>query len=185
MKDEKISTIELLNLNEKLKQTQNDDTPYAAIEDKQISVLGDANKTKVKKADYVIKFRIPQAVLEEKPKAAKCVGNYYIVEMKYEDISLNPRNDLKVMAAITEMLPFFNELKENGEMESISGEELMKRLAYASGDFIPGMYHLVATFLEIGDELKNYMMGASVMIALNQIIDTHPEVFNEADIFFA
>jgi len=184
MTTDKISTIELVDINEKLKKTEEDSTPYASIQDQKISVLGDANKTEVKKADYSIRFRIPQHALAEKPAAAKIIGEYYIIDMTYEDISLNPRNDLKIMAAIAEMLPFFNDLKENGEIDSLSGEEMVKRLAYAGDQVIEGIYNLVAAFLNVGEELKFFMTGASVIGALATMIDTHPEVFNEADVFF-
>lgn len=91
---------------------------------------------------------------------------------------------MKIVDAIFKILPFFSKLKEDGNIEDLTREELLSTFAYAKEDIHLAMYNLVATFLGIDDHLGSHMLPFSVIGALSQLIDTHPEIFNEADVFF-
>lgn len=175
---------DLLAIGEKLKKTNEDTTPFAVVKEEKISVIGDANKTQVKSNDYEIKFRIPKDGLEQIPAGAREVGPYYVFTIKYENVTITPRNDLRIVDAIMKIVPFFNKLKEDGSMESLTNEEILSVYVGAGEEVHLAVYNLVATFLGIDDMMGEYMLPFSVISALNRIIDTHPEIFNEADVFF-
>lgn len=175
---------ELLSINDKLKKINEDDTPFPVVKDEEVAVVGNANKTEVKKNDYTIKFRVPISAFSEKPTNATVVGPHYVFSVDFPDVAITPRSDLIIVDAIMKIAPFFKKLKENGNVEDLTDEEMLSVFAYAGEEVHLAIYNLVATFLQVGDEIGPYMLPFSVIGALNQIIDNHPEVFNEADAFF-
>ncbi len=181
---EAMKKTDLLAISKKLKQTNEDDTPFLVMKDQEISVVGDANKTEVKKDDYSIRFRMPKNKFDEKPEGAAEVGTYYVFSIDFKGITITPRSDLKILDAVMKIIPFFNKLKENGSIEGLEKEELFSVFAQAGEAVHLAIYNLVATFLGIDDELGEYMLPFSVIGAMSQLIDNHPEVFNEADVFF-
>lgn len=179
-----ITPDQLLGLAKQMQRAEEDTTPFAVVNGKDVSVVGDVNKTEVKKNDYQIKFRFPFSLFETVPKGAQKVGQYYVVTTEYKDVSVTPRKDLIILDSIMKVFPFFKKLKENGEVEDYSKEELFSIFAYAGNEVHLALYNLVATFLEIDDELGQYMLPGSVITVMGQIIENHPEMFNEADVFF-
>lgn len=175
---------DFLAVNNQLKKTNEDSTPFLISKDEDLIVVGDANKTEVKANDYTIKFRMPKTELEAMPSGAKEVGEYYVFSLSFDGITITPRSDLKIVDAIFKILPFFNKLKEDGSIEDLSREELLSIFAHAKEEIHLAMYNLVATFLGIDDHLGEYMLPFSVVGALSQLIENHPEIFNEADVFF-
>lgn len=175
---------EFVRIGEKLKKTYEDDTPFPALNEGQLTVMGDANKTEIKSNNYTIKFRFAQEMFSEMPENAKAVGPFYVVTVEYEDVTITPRNDLKIIDSIMKVIPFVKKLKEDGSMRELTNEEMFSMYAYAGEEIHLAVYNLVATFLGINDKMGEFMLPGSVVIALNKIIETHPEIFNEADVFF-
>lgn len=184
MTEEKITPADLLGLNKQLQKINEDDTPFAVVKDDEIAVVGDANKTEVKKNDYTVKFRVPISMFQQKPADAVVVGSSYVFSVDFPDVTISPRSDLIIVDAIMKITPFFKKLNENGSVDDLTNEELLSVFAYAGEEVHLAIYNLVATFLQIGDEIAPYMLPFSVIGALNEIIENHPEVFNEADAFF-
>ena len=58
MKD--ITYEEFVEMKKKMDEAEEDTTPYAITDGDEISVVGDPNKTEIKKNDYVILFAYPQ-----------------------------------------------------------------------------------------------------------------------------
>lgn len=179
-----IKAKDFLAISNKLKKTNEDDTPFLVTKDQEMIVVGDANKTAVKAGNYKIKFRMLKDEFTEIPEGATAIGNYYVFSINFDGIMITPRSDLKIVDAIFKILPFFNKLKENGDIEELSREELLTIFAYAGEEIHLAMYNLVATFLGIDDHFGAHMLPFSVVAALSQLIDNHPEIFNEADVFF-
>jgi len=175
---------DFLAINNQIKKTNEDSTPFLISKDEELIVVGDANQTIVKRNDYTIKFRMLKEDLEVIPDGAQEVGDYYVFSLIFDGITITPRSDLKIVDAIFKILPFFNQLKEDGSIEDSSREELLSIFAHAKEEIHLAMYNLVATFLGIDDHLGEHMLPFSVVGALNQLIDNHPEIFNEADVFF-
>lgn len=184
MEEKGMKAADFLAISNNLKKTNENDTPFAVVKDQEVSVIGDENKTEVKKADYSVRFRVPQTHFEQKPEGAKEVGSYYVFSVAFGDITITPRSDLRIVDAIMKIIPFFNKLKENGDMEDFSKEELLSVFVGAGDEIHLAIYNLVATFLGIDDQMGEYMLPFSVIENLNKIMENHPEVFNEADVFF-
>lgn len=179
-----ITAEKFAQIGKKMKDAQQDTTPYVILDGKNVSVIGDANKTEKKKSDYSIKFRMPKKLFDEIPEGAIVVGDVVGITVQYEEATITPRTDLKIAAAIMEMMPFYETVKEDGEIEEKDGKELFKLFAEASDEVQLAFYNLVATFLGIDDFMAAYMLPGSVFNALVQIIEIHPEIFNETDLFF-
>lgn len=186
MSEDVVNAQDLAGIASQLKRTNEDNTPFAIVNEKEVSVVGDANKTEVKKNDYVAKFRIPMSKLDRQPENSQVVGPYYVITRNFEDVTISPRKDLVIANAIMELQPFFKILKGDGTVKERSDEEVLKLFATttAGHDALLAMYNLIAAFLEIDDFLCQYMLPGSVIKNINAFIDNHPEAFNEADVFF-
>lgn len=115
-----ISLKDILKIEEAIDKAREDDTPYAVYgkdDSEVIEVIGDPNKTEVKKSDYDIKFRYSIDELNGYiPEGAEVIANRYVVFSHYfEDITLNPAKDLVVVSAMMDILPFFAELESSME----------------------------------------------------------------------
>lgn len=184
MNDKSFTPADMETIAKKMRDTQNSDVPFAVITQEEVKVVGDANKTEVKKNDYEMSFRVPVSMFEKMPPDAVVIGSNYKFKVKYENITITPRQDLKIVDAILRLQPFFNQLNEDGKVAERTNEELLHVFAYAKEDILLSMYQLVATFLNIDDVLGEYMEPFSVIGCLNQLMDNHPEIFREADVFF-
>lgn len=174
-------------LTQKINDAKDDPTPFLIMHDDGPKVVGDANKTEVKKNDYTIKFRLPASMVEGSPELmanAKAVGNEYIVTVDYKDRTITPREDLTIIESIMQLEPFIKVCTEDGAVREMSGRELLTKFTYMANEVHLAMYRIVGTFLKIDDVLGEYMLPVSVITAMTQLIDRHPEVFNEADTFF-
>lgn len=184
MSENTINPNHLLDITKKLKEAEKSDVPHLVMEDKLVSVVGDPNLTQVKKADYEIKFRLPMSKFDKQPENSIIVGPYYVVTETFRDATITPRSDLIIVDSVMKMQPFFKKLHNDGRMEDYSEAELLSIIAAAGEEIVLAMYNLVAVFLGIDDVLGQYMMPFSVLNAMVQLIENHPEVFNEAGDFF-
>jgi len=181
-----VSANDIVKIAKKIEETQNDDTPVAIIDQdsQDITIVGDPNKTEKKEPkSYIVRFRLP-ADKYEKPEKAQVLTSVYIVDVKYDNIDITPRNDVKIVNSILKVKPFFEKLSESGETESRTNEEIIEMFAKVGDEVMLALYNLVATFLGIDDEMGQWMMPFSVIHVLEEIIVEHPEIFNEADYFF-
>ena len=175
----------IVSINDKLKKTHEDNTPFVVATEEKKVVVGDADQTEVKKNDYVISFRAPVTLFNEKPENAKEVNGFYLFNAEFKSVTITPRRNMKLVQYVMELLPFFNKLKENGEIEGRTNNEMLKVFADAGDEVFLALYNLVATFLDIDDKLGEYMLPFSVLSAFNNLAENHPELFNESENFFA
>lgn len=178
-----------LEIKKAAEKAPDDQTPYAVVTDDKISVLGDANKTEVKKNNYSIWFRIHENMVKKFPfepvEVLKVDGtDYFKVKVEFKNRTITPRNDIRLMAATTKLIPFFNEFTEDGQV--IKMEDSMARDIFLDHyhEFDLAVYNFVATFLGIDDKTGEYMMPISVFEATLSIIENHPELVNASDAFF-
>lgn len=132
MSKNSISLNDILKIENALDTAREDDTPYAVYgrdDTEVIEVIGDPNKTEVKKSSYDIKFRYTMDELNGYiPEGAEVVANRFVVFKHYfEDITLNPAKDLAVVSAVMDILPFFAELEDtldsrNEDIEKLANE---------------------------------------------------------------
>ena len=182
----RMTSKDLTDIKKKLEEAQNDDTPYTLVTDDEIMVVGDPNKTEVKTHDYTVKFRFPESLLDSVPHDpdVKIVCGQFITDIEFKDVSVIPRNDLKIVGGIAQFLPFFYEITEDGNLEDRTTEELAQIVINMSDEVMDGIYNIVAAFLDIDNELKDRMLATSVLETLGDLIHDFPQVFNEADGFF-
>lgn len=175
---------DFLKIADSLKNAEKDDTPFAVIKDDEIAVVGDANKTHVKRNEYVVSFRFPLSNEIYKTPESKVIGDFYITNIAYKDVMITPRKDLTIVGAIMKLIPYFKNLVETGEVIDKTEEELFDVFLNLKTDILDAMYNVVSTMLEIDDRIVDNMMPTSVFKVCAQLIEDYPEVFNEADLFF-
>lgn len=162
------------NIEQALQDAEKSDTPFLIASDDELKVVGDANKTELNLHDFEIAFRLP-------PEDG---GTYRTVKKAFKNVYITPRQDTKILKAITTMMPYFKAARVNGEVERLTDDEKVSIIASLADEAYDIMYDLVAFVLGIDDELKNYMMPGSVMESVVKIIRSFPEAINEADVFF-
>lgn len=126
-----ISLNDILKIEDAIDTARDDDTPYAVYgrdDTEVIEVIGDPNKTEVKKSNYNIKFRYTLEELNGNiPEGAEVIARRFVVfNHRFEDITLNPAKDLTVVSCMMDILPFFAELESTFEQRDSEIEGLEK-----------------------------------------------------------
>lgn len=183
---EKMTPEQFLAINEKLKEAEKDDTPYPVLNDGNVYVVGDPNKTETKKHDYTVRFRYPRSFEPyfENIKGADVIGNYVMVDVEYKDVHVAPINDIKVTTGIANMQPFYKKLEENGDISDYTEDEMMKLLEDLDNEILASMYQIVRAFLNIDEQASYYITIPCVLDLVVKFIEDFPETFNEADAVF-
>lgn len=161
-------------IDQALKEAEKDDTPFLVASDDELKVVGDANKTELNLHDFEIAFRLP-------PEDG---GTYRTVKKTFKNVYITPRQDAKILKAITTLLPFFKAARQTGDVEPLTEDEKVSIVASLADEAYDIMYDMVAVVLGIDDSVKEYMLPGSVMQAVVQIIRGFPEAINESDVFF-
>lgn len=167
---------EFLKIREELDNAQDSVIPFAAVHNDTVAVVGDANETEIKKNDFKITYRIP------KRNEDGTIGTM-TQEVEYNDVFITPRQDMKVVRLLTQLLPYFRKVN-NGKVEEYNDNEIIEIVSGMDDEIYDLMYKLVASVLRINPELVDYMTPVSVLVAVAQIIHSYPEVAKEADTFF-
>lgn len=179
-----ITQEEFLKIAENLKKAEEDDTPFVVVKDDELAVVGDANKTELKKNTYELTFRFPITDGRFKTENSRVIGNFYLTDITYEDVFINPRKDLKIIGAAMKIIPFFKKLYEDGSLVDRTEAELYKVFVSMSDEILDAIYVLVQSVMDVPDELIDYLMPSSAVSACSKLIVDYPEIFNEADVFF-
>ena len=178
---------DLKKIQEKMDDADKDNTPFVVIDgEDRISVVGDANKTEVKKKEYSVKFRLPSQYKDLIPNSEPILdGKYYVATVKFNDVMITPRKDLKIVSAITSMIPFLRDISPSGDVTNRKNNELEAIVSnWISRDYVvDAMYDLVAAMLEVDFVLKDMMVFESVLENTIAILNDFPEVLNESDFF--
>lgn len=163
-----------------------DDTPFAVVANDEIHVAGDANKTEVKKRNYVMGFFFP---IEWKPRfnpkdILKESANYFMVEIEYKDVMITPRNHVDAITALVELEPFFNKVLENGEVKDLTTEDIKDILRYMNEEMRIALYRAVGAILRVDKSIEDYMSILDVIMVAGFIMRDFPEAINEANSLF-
>lgn len=166
--------------------TETDDTPFAIVTEDEVGIMGDPNKTEMKKGEYKIKFGFPNT--EEWKKAVdpneifKETENYIGVEKTFTNVFISPRKHPAVLAAFTELYAFFNYISEDGEVRDLKDEEISMALQMLDEN-IDAVYRAVGAVLGLDPSVSEWMLQTSASYALLAMIRDFPEIINEADFF--
>lgn len=187
MKD--ITYEEFVDMKKKMDEAENDTTPYAILNDDEINVVGDVNKTEVTKHDYVIQFAYPNTpqwksrLESEGVKILKETPNYIGVERTYKDVWVPPRVYTAVQTAFAELYQFFNVVLKDGSIRDLNEDEIIATLRMLSQDMMEAMCHAVATVLRIPPNEEDCMLPTMTMAAVLRMIQDFPEILNGMDFF--
>lgn len=175
---------DFLKIANNLKQAEKDDTPFVVVKNDEIAVVGDANKTHVKRNEYIVSFRFPLSNEIYKTPESKVIGDFYITNIAYKDVFVSPRRDLTIVGAIMKLIPYFKNLVDDGTIEDKNQEELFEAFVNLEPSILDAMYNVVSAMLDVDESIVDNMMPTSVFKVCAQLIEDYPEVFNEADVFF-
>lgn len=188
--DVKEMTVEqFIEMKKKMDEAENDTTPYAVTENDDISVVGDVNKTEIKKHEYVIQFAYPNSdywkerIKREGAKIIRETENYIGVEKRFKDVWIPPRVHTAVQTAFAEVYQFFNIATEDGNVRDLTNEEIVEALRILNQTMVESMCHAVATVLRIEPEEEPCMLPTSTMVTILLMIEDFPEVINGMDFF--
>ena len=172
-------------------EAENDTTPYAISDETDgLQVVGDPNKTELKKYEYTIYFAYPPKapwkqrlgtmpdveILEETPNYIKC-------KRTFKDVWIPPRIYTSVQTAFAEIYQFFNVITEDGSLRDLTDDEIIMALRMLSQDMIEAMCHAVATILRIPENEEQCMVSITVIPVVMQMINDFPEIINGMDFF--
>lgn len=181
-KDEPV-TATLKEISQALDAAEEDTTPYPVVADGNVNVVGDANKTEIQKHTFTVSFRFPKGIIPDE--GADEVGETWCLKrVKFPDVYITPRQDLAVLNAVVNVLPFVRNILENGKVEKMSNEEMLVIGATMSNQAIDAMYNLVMRTLGIEEDLGQYITAVSVLRNTAEILRAFPQLANEADGFF-
>lgn len=173
----------MLKIRDDFKKAQEDTTPHVGVANDEMFVIGDATKTENKKHDYTAILRYPQEYAQYVPKES-VVGmaqGYVMFEMEFKDVYILPRNDLKIVANIAQMLPFFEKLTPEGSVEDYSNEELIQLALEVDDEVLDSIYAVIGAMLRIDEDTCEHIMWDSALDLIRRFMQDFPEVFNEAD----
>lgn len=159
---DKFTINDWLDINKSLEKAREDDTPHAVLNNGNLAVVGDANKTEVKKVDYQIKFRFEEGELQAYPKNAKKVGKYIMFTIDFEDIHINPRKDMLLVESALGIYPIITALTNVVDTRNSQIEEMLKKVGaeYAKDD--DGQITLSQPNKQLEDEIEVMKAQANI-----------------------
>lgn len=176
-------------------EAKKDDTPYTAIVDEEINVLGNPNKTEVKKHDYTVEFAIPnteenKALLEANGIEIKYESeNYLRIQREYHDVFVPARRASDILEAFTRLQAFINKVtklddKGNLEISVRTDEELLEVMSELNNDIEDAIYRAVGTFFGLSEKDADSILLPSAIFNVINIALNNPEVMNGSEVFF-
>lgn len=165
--------------------TEND-TPYLVVNNDELHVAGNANKTQVVKKDYIMSFLFPNEWKDRfDPKDILKEGaTHFMVEMEYPDVTITPRNHVDAITALVELEPFFNKIMDDGDVKDLTPEDIRDILRYMNEEMRTALYHAVGTILKVDKSIEDYMNILDVIMVAAFIMRDFPEAINEANALF-
>lgn len=184
---QELSLEEFMAIKDSMDKAEEDTTPYAAVSEGQIHIVGDPNKTEVKKEDFVIQFAYPNTEFWRKQIDEKEIfnetPNYIGVEKHFKDVWVSPRLQTAIMTAFVELYAFFTTTMENGEVRDMTLDEIKIALRELNQEMVEAMCHAVGTILKIPPREEDFMLTTSTAVCLIKIVEAFPEVINGMDFF--
>ena len=163
----------IIQLNEAREKAMEDTTPFPVMKDGDLAVVGDANKTEIKKHDFTINFILPDDN-----------GDYHEYTKEYKDVYLKPRQAVTVQRLMTALQPLYAKIKPGGKVEDYTPEEMIELANAFEGQVLDQLYRLVGYVLGVNDELVDYIAPDSVIEAYRKIMILYPDMVKASESFF-
>lgn len=173
-------------LKRKFDEAESDDTPFAVVANDEVGIVGDPDKTEMKKGEYTVKFGFPNTE-EWKSKIDpkdifKETENYIGVERTFKDVFISPRRHSAVLAAFTELYAFFNYIEDDGEVRDLTDDEIPQALMILDSN-IDAVFKAVGAILGLDEAVSDCMIPVSASTTLIKMCIDFPEIINETDFF--
>lgn len=177
-------------LRDSINEAQNDDTPFIGTDGDEVHVFGDPNKTEIISSDYTVLFGFPDTTEWRRriemngDKIVKEIPGYLVVERKYKDVFIAPRNMGNAVTALALIEGFINDITENGEVKALTQEQFESVFRTMNHEISDATYELVSTVMRIPPIEAECMLPINTMENAVRIVKNNPSVVNEADLFF-
>lgn len=172
------------DLGKAMEKAEHDTTPFAVMENENVIVAGDANKTEVVKKTYTGRFRYKKEMAESigKENISRETDNYVYVDVTFDDIEVTPRRRYPMISGLQEILLFFRGREESGEMTKLSEKEQARIIGEFSDEALDAVYRFVGAFLGIDNRMLDHLCASSALGLCHQFMEDFPDAFNEADV---
>lgn len=170
---EQIKATDLSEVRDEIKKTEDNDKPFLAMDEGQLYVAGDPNKTETAKDTYEVEFEFPLTWKDRLPNAIK-KDNELVVKTTLKEAYSTPRKRIRLVQAFGQVLTYLTKIDENGELEYGTTDYYAYLLSEMSNEVADAFYDLVAIFLGVKDEYKYRMSVDSVMRNVKKITAKNP-----------
>ena len=160
---------DILEIAHKLNDTYKDDTPFLVRKGRELFVIGNATKTAVKTHDYILDFESESGEVSQE---------------KFCDKGINPGRNFTIIETIFKLFIIFYNVSENGEITPRADDELLQIVETETEAVYTFIRNVVGAMLDVEPAILENALPSSLIRVLSKIIDNHPEIFNEADIYF-
>lgn len=168
-------------------KAEDDTTPYLAVANDEVNIVGDPDKTERKKGTYTLLFGYPNTPYWKKQLEGEEIvsetENYIGIKKTYEDVWVPPRVQTSVTTAFVELYRFFVMATEDGSLRDLTPDETIEVLRILNQDMIDAMCHVVATVLGLDTRVENFMLPMATATAMMEMAQDFPELINGADFF--
>lgn len=190
MENNEMTYEKFMAMKQAMDNAENDTTPFAVVDDNEVKVVGDANKTETKKRDYVLKMAYPAAAewreYVKNLKNAKVFNetpNYLGVERTFSNVWVPPAVHTAVQSTFLDLYKLFYIITEDGQIRDMTNDEVMQALSILNQEMCEAMYHAVATILKINVDEEQFMLASPTAQVVVKMIDDFPEIINGVDFF--
>lgn len=179
-----ITMEEFKAMQEGLKKASEDDTPYLAVMDDEMHVVGDVNKTQHKAFNYTLRFAFPKEDKYRNEKVIKETENYLVCEREYKDVFIPARRHSAIVNAFVRVESFIMAITEDGEVRELSEDEAKMLLQMLDDEIVDAVSDAVGKVLGLTEFESQCIIASSAIYTITQMQNDIPEVVNEADYFF-
>lgn len=175
---------EFKQMQDNLNEAREDDTPYLAVMDNEMHVVGDVNKTEHKSFCYTVRFAFPNDERYRKEKIIKETSNYLLCEREYNNVFIPARRHSAVVNAFVRVESFLMKITDNGEPKEVTEEEAMMLLQMLDDEIVDAVSDAVGKVLGLTPFESQCIIATNAIQVIAQMQSDIPEVVNEADFFF-
>lgn len=179
-----ITMEEFKKMQDGIKDASEDDTPYLAVMDNEMHVVGNPNKTERKAFNYTVLFAFPKQDKYRSEQIVKETDNYLVCKREYKDVFIPARRHSAVVNAFVRVESFIMAITDDGEVKEITEDEAKSLLQLLDDEIIDAVSNAVGKVLNLTPFEANCIIASNAIEVITQMQSDIPEIVNEADLFF-